>query len=108
MSPWGLKWTVTAAPADAAIVKLSTTDRRATRATESPRRGRYPTGGALARIVSSVGDRFPDQLGDIDDEIGLWLFGVDRRTDLADTDAYGFQGAGSTGLASAAAVLGTG
>jgi hypothetical protein len=35
----------------------------------------------------SVGDRFPDQLGDIDDEIGFGLAWVARRSDLADTDA---------------------
>jgi hypothetical protein len=34
----------------------------------------------------SVGDGFPDQFGDVDDEIGFGLAGVERRADLADTD----------------------
>ena len=36
-----------------------------------------------------VGDRFPDELCDVEDEIGLPLLAVSWRTDLADTDADG-------------------
>ena len=36
---------------------------------------------------ASVGDGFPDQLGDVEHEIGLGLIGIDRRAYLAYADA---------------------
>lgn len=36
---------------------------------------------------TSVGDRLPDQLGDVDDEVSSSLVGIARRTHLTHTDA---------------------
>ena len=36
----------------------------------------------------AVRDRFPDQLGDVEDEVGLRLPGVRGRANLADADAH--------------------
>ena len=44
------------------------------------------------RVMSArllVGDWFPDQLGDVEDEIGLGLVRICLRAHLADTDADG-------------------
>src|SRR4029450_13181221 len=60
--------------------------------------GRSPeTGPVLAarQVVAGdvgrqlVGYWFPDQLGDVEDEIGLWLVRICLRAHLADTDADG-------------------
>jgi hypothetical protein len=44
---------------------------------------------AAGRLQRSLGDRLPDQFGDIDDQIRPALIWVARRADLADADADG-------------------